>query len=415
MIDKLPIGEPTKILLSILLFPLLFQETLIGFVWGADDIFWFALAKRIFLLLPALGFLFCCYTMMFCLLTIPFRPQRTNYLRSIMLTWWDFGRSIFSFWGGILKFVFCLCGWIFSLARMVLFAGWLSFQDIVLAPLRITRDVSSNYFRSGVPWLAVGLLVFWSLLEALIFTVFVSPLVIDVISGTAGGNFEEHMIQIPLYLVLFIFVLGSYSLVEILGEAIKSKKMGAIVIIFLFEIFAAGFEVVFLYREFVDALVPWFAQHAGADFRLGIVELLTIAAFAWLGIRGLTWFLFGSAGAPVIIAILRRSGLAKETSAPQSKNSATTKAQKNNKLEYISKAVSHIKDDITWLHKTGDEIVSVFSLPPLQIIASCINFFTLAVNGKHVFDLPFTSIGSVLATRRMMKAEDIDMEDREAS
>ena len=404
MFDNFVTNESAKIFLAIVLFPLLFQDSLLTFVWGADDIFWLATAKRLFLLLPALGFIFCCYAMMFSLLTVPFRAQRSDYIRLIVLSWWDYCRALFSFWGGIGKFVFCLFGWIFSLLRIVFWGTWLSFQDVALAPLRVGGDVYSNYFRPGLPWVALSLLIGWSLLEALIFTIFVSPLVIDVIAGTTGGTYEEHFIRIPLFIVLFVFVLGSYSLVEVLARAIDKGKIGQIIIIFMFEIFAAGFEVVFLYREFVDALVPWFAQHAGDDFQLGIVGLLAIATFAWLGIRGLTWFLFGSSGAPAVIAIVQRSSMA--GAKPPMPTQKAMDAAKLNKLEYITTAIANLKNDLDWLHRTGDEIISAFALPPLQIVASCVNFFTLIINGKHVFKLPFTNIQDIFVARNFLHDDD---------
>src|SRR5260370_41805084 len=75
------------------------------------------------------------------------------------------------------------------------------------------------------------------------------------------------------------------------------------------ELVAMFVEVVFLYREFVDALVPWFAQHTSGNFDLGIAGTLAIAGFTWLGIRSLSWFLFGSAGTPTIMAIIQGQGL----------------------------------------------------------------------------------------------------------
>ena len=39
------------------------------------------------------------------------------------------------------------------------------------------------------------------------------------------------------------------------------------------------FEVMFLYRELVDAIVPWIAQQTGERFQVGIVFVLSVAAF----------------------------------------------------------------------------------------------------------------------------------------
>ena len=42
----------------------------------------------------------------------------------------------------------------------------------------------------------------------------------------------------------------------------------------------AAFEVLFLYRELVDAITPWMAQQG---FNLGIVGTLALAFAGWLG------------------------------------------------------------------------------------------------------------------------------------
>jgi hypothetical protein len=51
-------------------------------------------------------------------------------------------------------------------------------------------------------------------------------------------------------------------------EALKTRDVPTILKISLVEGVAAFVEVLFLYRELVDSLVPWFAQHTAKDSQL---------------------------------------------------------------------------------------------------------------------------------------------------
>ena len=44
-----------KVILSVLFFPMYFQESFVSFAWGAGDQLWLMSAKRVFLLLPAMA------------------------------------------------------------------------------------------------------------------------------------------------------------------------------------------------------------------------------------------------------------------------------------------------------------------------------------------------------------------------
>src|SRR5207245_5954624 len=57
------------------------------------------------------------------------------------------------------------------------------------------------------------------------------------------------------------------SCIQVLNEAIKTRAIGQIVSMVLVELAVALFEVLFLYRELIDAITPWLAQQG---FQLGI-------------------------------------------------------------------------------------------------------------------------------------------------
>jgi hypothetical protein len=106
-----------------------------------------------------------------------------------------------------------------------------------------------------------------------------------------------------LWIFLTIIIAGSFACIQVLNDAIKAKDIGNIVSMIAVQIVVAMFQALFLYRELVDAMRPWLAQQ-GVTF--GVVGTLGFAFCAWVGVRGMTWFLFGRSGAPALIAVLSR-------------------------------------------------------------------------------------------------------------
>jgi hypothetical protein len=163
-------------------------------------------------------------------------------------------------------------------------------------------------------------------------------------------------------------------------------------------------EVVFLYREFVDSLVPWFAQYS-TNFQLGIFWTLAIAGLVWLGVRFLSWILFAAHGTPTIMAIIQGKGL-------QSENRETM--VKSRYAGFSTDFLQAIKTDLSWLQKTGEEIFASFIVPPLQVLGAAINFCVLLIASNHLFEIPFknledikhpTIMSSTVLTRKNGKKE----------
>ncbi|MGD8426240.1 MAG: hypothetical protein PVH63_01355, partial [Balneolaceae bacterium] len=98
-------GSFTKLIFYILLFPSLFQEKVISFAWGANDPAILMVGKRLFLLLPAFAFIIGCWITIPALLTAIFRHNRRNFIMTLFITWWDLGKAVVSFWGGIFRFL----------------------------------------------------------------------------------------------------------------------------------------------------------------------------------------------------------------------------------------------------------------------------------------------------------------------
>jgi len=369
-------------ILSVILFPLQFQQSFVIFAWGSTDPGFILFVKRLFLLLPVLAFIAGLWISIASLLSVLFRNNRQHFIVSLFITWWDFGKSVFSFWGGIFKFIYVFVFSFLALFKVIIFGIWAIVQDIIIMPFRLVTNLGRKILSSPVPIIAVIFTLFWCLLEAVIFSYITTPLVVDVFTNITGQQLAENSIRIPLFLFLFFVVLGSYAVLSTFFTYIKSKNIGTIVGIFVIEIVVIFVEVTFLYREFVDSLVPWFAQYS-ENFELGIVWTLVISCFVWFGIRSLSWFLFASHGTPIILQTIQGKRIEVK------KASIETKYSKIHLFSGFSRFLDTLLHNADLIQIKGEEILNAFILPPLQIIASIINFCTLLVIGKHLFDLPF--------------------------
>ncbi|MEJ2195144.1 MAG: hypothetical protein P8X73_09855 [Ignavibacteriaceae bacterium] len=389
-------GGILKVVLSILLFPLFFQNYFIVYVWGADEAFWVMAGKRIFLLLPVLAIILGCWITIACIVSALFRKNRMGFISSLLITWWDLGKSIISFWGGMIKFAFIFVVALANLVKILLLQVWYIIQEILFAPFRFMGNLGNRVITSNVPMIAVALTIFWCLIEATIFTYVTTPLVIDTFSNITGEQLSEFVIRIPLFIFLLFIVLGSYAVLATLVEAAKLKNMTTLARIIVIEIVVLFVEVMFLYREFVDALSPWLAQQSD-NFELGIFWTLAISCFAWFGIRSVSWFLFASHGTPAIMAVIQGKGL-------KLKEANDEAAAKVPPVEFSSDFMKKIKADTEWIEKKGEEIFGAFILPPLQVLAAAINFFTLLISSSHLFELPFKNIAAIMDSKVLLKA-----------
>jgi hypothetical protein len=379
-------------ILWVVLFPTSFEDAFLAFSWGADDVVWLMIAKRLFLILPTCAVIAACWLTVPSLATTIFRSKRREFLMAILVTWWDLGKSVVSFWGGFFLFVLNVLGAILGLVRIMLFGLWWFIREILLTPFRLLKRAGVSVATAGVPWIAIVLTLFWCLIEAVIFTYVTTPLVSDTLSNITGEQLSVGVLRIPLLIFLYFVVLGSYAVLSSLVTVVKSKRVLDILGIFVIELIVMSVEVVFLYREFVDSLVPWFAQYS-EGFELGIVLTLALACFAWFGIRSISWFLFAEHGTPWILAMIQGKGLGTSDAHGQAKTKVGSSPR-----EFMDT----IKEDTAWIKAKGEELLASFMLPPLQVVAATINFFALLVNGRHLFDLPFTSLESIVNKKPLL-------------
>ena len=354
----------------------------LDFVWGADDPFWLLLSKRLFLLLPLGAVAVAYWTSVLSLPTVLVRTQRRTFMSLVLVTWWDLARATFTFWGGVFRFLLQLVITLLGMVQVLVVGLWAALKEIVLMPFRLIRNLGSNVLTPGVPWIAVTMTFFWCVFEAVIFTFVMTSLVIDTLSNLAGTQMTEAAVRIPLFFFMLFIALGSYAVLSTFTQAVQSGNWGTVIKIGVVESVALFVEVVFLYREFVDALVPWFAQHTSGTFELGIAGTLAIAGLTWLGIRSLSWFLFASAGTPTIMAIIQGQGVGNPGAG----------GAKNPFSLFSPGFVAQIQNEFHWAGEAGEKLLNAFLVPPMQVVAAALNFVTLLVSTRHLLDLPLQTV-----------------------
>lgn len=385
----------SNIILSILLFPIHFQNELLQFSWGVEDELWIMISKRLLLLLPAAAVILGCWLTIISSLSTVVRHNRKEFVVSLLMTWWDLGKSILSFWGGLFKFAFMLVMAILGLLKVFTLGVWSLIQEILLTPFKLLKSLGQSVVTSKVPWIAVYLTLLWAIIEATIFTYVTTPLVLDTLSNITGESLSMSLLRIPLFIFLLFIVLGSYAVLSTMIDVIKQKNVSAILGIVVIEIIVLMVEVLFLYREFVDSLVPWLAQYS-EGFELGVFWTLAISGFVWFGIRSLSWILFAAHGTPPIMNVIQGKGL---------ESGASAQNQTSSKFVDISfDFMTRIKNDSEWIQQKSEDVLASFMLPPLQVIAAALNFLTLLFIGKHLFDLPFKKFSDIKDTSNIIES-----------
>ncbi|HEY8853348.1 MAG TPA: hypothetical protein VIM36_14275, partial [Gemmatimonadaceae bacterium] len=232
--------------------------------------------------------------------TLPFRSGRGAFITSMLMAWWDAGRCIWLFWTGMLRVGIALVGWVIGSIRFAFLMVKNILLGVLRSPLTLLSWTSERYFQPGVPWIAFLVLTVWCAIEATIFTFTLQPTLNEVFGSLTGFDPNPRVMAPLLWMFLFMLVAGSFACVQVVTEAVKAKKTATIVQMLVVESAVMFFEVIFLYRELIDAITPWIAQQSGGSVQLGIGATLALASFGWLGVRGMSWFLFGRFGTPAL-------------------------------------------------------------------------------------------------------------------
>jgi len=395
------VPDPWQSLFHLLTIPLSWipdmQQALIGFVLSPTT-GWLAGIYYLLLLFPALLWIGAVWCTHLTLYTLPFRSGRIELLKTLLLAWWDMAFCIWMYWVGLARFVMVVFGWFFTLGRLALKLFAETMKQLVILPFKMTGQMTQSYFQPGVPWIAFLLLIFWCLLEATIFTYTLMPTITEVLAGITGSE-ASVMTGTILYLFLSLLIMGSFACIQVLADAIKNHEYRYLVQMLLVEVFVMVFEVMFLYRELVDAITPWIAQQTGEQFRLGIGFTLSLATFSWVGVRGMTWFLFGQYGTPPLLSFISRRPMYQTTAADE-----TNPLPAPVPVVWWRTPLEDFKREVGWLHEKASELMEYLMLPVLHVVAAFLNFAMILVTGKPVFAIPFKSLKEVVEARELLPA-----------
>ena len=173
----------------------LILQTVWGWIWGGlswivdwqalvfrtvlyGDSFWQIVGKFLLLFFPATVLVAGVWGTMVSLYTIPFRSGRGRFLAALLMSWWDSVRMAWFYWFGLARFLLVFVGWIWGLLRLGVGLFWRTLKNLITSPFAML-DSSSR--QPGVPWIAFVLLLFWSAIEATIFTFTLRPTMSEIL------------------------------------------------------------------------------------------------------------------------------------------------------------------------------------------------------------------------------------------
>ncbi len=363
------------------------HAAMVNLMWYGDSSIE-VIFKRVVLLLPVMLLLSGIWITMISLYTIPFRSNRNRFVTAMLTSWWDAGRSAWFYWAGLVRFAVLLVGWTWGLLRLA--AGMVAaiVRHTFQSPLRLLDWTSRNYFKPGVPWLAFLAWSVWSAVEALIVMYTLQPTLTEVLAGITGYEPNLALLAPVLWFFLFFLVLGSFACVYALAEALRKKDIIGILQMTFVELFVMFFEVIFLYRELIDAITPWIAQQTNEGLQLGLTATLLLASFGWIGVRGMTWFLFGRYGTPALVAVLARETIRHDP--------PVAPAQTQVQVDPLRGPIVTLKAESEWFKKQAQTAFELMALPVLQLFAAAVNFAVVVIGSRPMFSLPFRSIEDLM-------------------
>ncbi len=380
--------EHWREVVALLLAPIAFiprtQQALRDF-FSTSPSAWVATAKYVLLLLPALLGLAALWCTQLSIYTLPFRSSRVQFVSAVMLTWWDAARAVWLYWMGLVRCAAVLVASLLVLAGFLVRMVLEGVRQVALMPFAVTGRMAQRYFQPGVPWVAFVALLLWCVLEAAVFTHVLYPMVADVLTRLADAPEPARATGPVLFVFLLLLVLGSFACAQALVDAARTRQVKYVGQMVAVELFVVFFEVVFLYREIVMAFIPALAgQTAGA---------VVVATLGWLGVRGMTWFLFGQFGtAPLMAFISRRPLTAPAEFAPPP---AAVPA-------WWDAPIQDLKREVDWLHAKSARVLEYLALPALHLVAAAVNFGMVLVASRPVFHLPFKGLDEIPDSRAIL-------------
>src|SRR2546430_161042 len=141
---------------------------------------------------------------------------RGRFLAALLMSRWDAVGMAWFYWFGLARFLLVFVGWVWGLLRLGLGLFWRTLKNLVTSPFAML-DSSSR--QPGVPWIAFVLLLFWSAIEATIFTFTLRPTMSELLSDLTGYQVNALALVVLLWFFLFIIIGGSFACIQVLNEA----------------------------------------------------------------------------------------------------------------------------------------------------------------------------------------------------
>jgi hypothetical protein len=348
---------------------------------------WVATAKYLLLLFPAALGLAAIWCTQLSIYTIPFRSGRLQFVSALLLTWWDAARAVWLYWMGLVRLVAVVAGWLVLLAAFVVQIVIHAVRHLISMPFLMNGRLAERYFQPGVPWIAFVGLLLWSFLEAAVLAHVLFPPISEILTDLAETQAATPFVGPALFGLLFILVLGSFACAQRLADALRSRELKFVGQMIGIELAVAFFEIMFLYREMVVTFTPWFAERPAM--------IIATAAGGWIGVRVLTWFLFGQYGTATLLAFISRRPLALGAA----RNAASTSIDLP---AWWEPPLRDFKNEIEWLHAKSDQLLEYLSLPVLHVAAAAVNFGTVLIASRPVFQLPFKHLEEIPETRTIL-------------
>ena len=111
--------------------------------------------------------------------------------------------------------------------------------------------------------------------------------------------------------------------------------------------------------------------------------------------RASTWFLFGQYGTASLLAFISRRPLVSPEAREFPSTSVTVPA-------WWEAPLRDFKYEIEWLHAKSDRLLEYLALPVLHVAAAAVNFGTVLIASRPVFQLPFKHLEEIPETRAIL-------------
>ena len=84
--------------------------------------------------------------------------------------------------------------------------------------------------------------------------------------------------------------------------------------------------------------------------------------------------------------------------------SRAAKAELKEVFINVSSVVDQFKNEMNWVEQKGNYKFSSFIIPPLQILAACINFGMLIISSSDLFEILFRSYNDILDSKELINS-----------